>query len=94
MSAIVRVLASIRDTLIVAANNPVSHGGVRGLVELMKDRAARVEEVRVAVVELIGATRAYRAEAQCPDMNQFGPRRKPYDDAEARLDAILARVLL
>lgn len=34
------VLAQVRDTLTVAANNPVSHGGLRGLQEVMYRCAA------------------------------------------------------
>ena len=35
-------LRSVRDTLIVAANNPVSHGGLGGLRELMLTQAHRI----------------------------------------------------
>ena len=37
-----QVIAGVRDTLIVAANNPVSHGGLRGLCGLMKTLAERL----------------------------------------------------
>ena len=42
------------------------------------------------VAELIAAADAYRNEASCPDMVQFSPDRKIYDDAERRLVAALA----
>jgi len=35
-------LRGVRDTLIVAANNPVSHGGIGGLRELMLTQAHRI----------------------------------------------------
>ena len=35
-------LRGVRDTLIVAANNPVSHGGLGGLRELMLTQAHRI----------------------------------------------------
>lgn len=36
-------LASVRDVLVVAANNPVSHGGVRGLLTIMMKQAERID---------------------------------------------------
>ena len=67
MTAPVDVLAGVRDTLIVAANNPVAHGRERGLCELMKAQAARIEEQRAAVAELLEAC------AECEQLESIFP---------------------
>ena len=43
MNTVASLPASIRDTLIVAANNPVSHGGLKGLQRIMLAQAERLD---------------------------------------------------
>ena len=48
------VVKAVRDTLIVAANNPVAHGGIRHLPDLMRTQANRLEAALLAAAQQAG----------------------------------------